>query len=129
MSKHLLALLLLSIGSFHAIAATTTFRVWSSPWLYNVPIEKYDKPFNGELFDGTVIVHILTTATSSSTVDSDSGKILVRGDQITLCYKMKEVKHPPGAAIAPVAYTQALEYTIEKLPKKKYSYQIDRNCK
>lgn len=129
MPKHFLALLILFFGSLHAFAATTTFRTWGSPWLYSVPITEYDKPLEGWLSDGTLIVHILTTATSTSAIDSESGKILVQGDQITLCYKMKEVKYPPGAPIAGVAYTQALEYTIFNLPKKRYSYQISRNCK
>lgn len=129
MPKHFLALLIISLGSLHAFAATTTFRIWGSPWLYSVPITEYDKPLEGWLSDGTLIVHILTTATSTSAIDSESGKILVQGDKITLCYKMKEVKYPHGAPIAGAAYSQALEYTISSLPRKKYSYQISRNCK
>lgn len=129
MHKRFLALLILSLSSLHAFAATTTFRVWGSPWLYSVPNTEYDKPFEGRLSNGTLIVHILTTATSTSRVDSESGKILVQGDQITLCYKMKEVKYPPGAPVAAFAYSQALEYSIAGLANKKYSYQISRNCK
>lgn len=109
-------------------AVTTTFRVWGSPWLYAVPQTAYNQVFEGALSDGTLIIHILTNATGSSAIDLSSGKIAVQGDKITLCYKTREVKYPPNAPIPAVLYSQALEYTIAGLPKKKYSYEVSQKC-
>lgn len=132
MLKHLPTLLVFSLTCQPAHAETSAFRVWGSPWLYSLPDTEYDKPFQGSLADGTMIVHVFTTATtatSASAIDKESGKIIVKGEQITLCYKRKEVIYPPGAPIPALLYSQALEYTIAGLPKRKYSFRISLQCK
>jgi len=121
--------LLFAIFSTPALAASPTFRVWGSPWIYYVPIEEYGKPFEGQLADGTLIVHVFEHATSSDAIDVSSGKVLVQADKLVLCYKKRPVKATPGKPIVGVVYTQVLEYTLPGFPARKYSYQLSQNCK
>lgn len=126
--KSLACLAFLALACSPAHSVTTTFRVWGSPWLYSVPQSEYGKVFEGSLSDGTLILHVLASATGTSAIDTASGKVVVQGEQVTLCYKMKEVKYPPNAPIPAVLYSQALEYTIAGLPKKKFSYRVSQTC-
>lgn len=129
MIKPLHAVLFFVIASTSACAENITFRVWGSPWIYNVPIAEYGKPFEGQLADGTLIVHVIETATASEAIDPTSGKVIISGNKITLCYKRRLVKHPSGQPIAAVLYSQALEYTIPGLAARKYAYEVSQRCK
>lgn len=137
MLRHFLLFILAALASISAHSATTAFRVWGSPWLYYVPPEQFNQAFVGALSDGSTIVHVLVTATATEAVDPESGKIVIRGDKISLCYGMRPTRFSSGAAagfihavaIPAVAYAQALEYTISGLPKNaKYSYQVGIGC-
>lgn len=127
--KRVAVLTLIALACTPAYAAvTTTFRVWGSPWLYAVPQSEYNQAFEGALSDGTLIVHILTNATGGMAIDPTSGKIVVQGDKITLCYKRKAPNYASDAPVPAIVYSQALEYSIAGLPKKKYSYEVSQKC-
>ena len=136
MLRHFLLFAFATLASFSAHSVTTTFRVWGSPWLYYVPPEQFNQAFVGTLSDGSTIVHALVVATGSEAVDPESGKIVIKGDKISLCYGMRPARYSSGAAgfihavaIPAVTYAQALEYTIAGLPKNaKYSYQVGIGC-
>ena len=129
MIRTLLAVAALTAMPLLALAATTTFRVWGSPILYLVPQEKYGEPFVGKLESGELVVHVLTYSSSSSYADPASGKIIVEGNNVTLCYKEKTVVHKPNQPLAALIYAVALEYTIAGLPDQKYSFRVSRQCK
>ena len=136
MLRHFLLFILAALTSVSAHSATSAFRVWGSPWLYYVPPDQYNQAFVGTLSDGSTIVHVLVIATATEAVDPESGKIVIKGDKISLCYGMRSTRFSSGAAsfihavaIPAVAYTQALEYTISGLPKNtKHSYQVGIGC-
>jgi hypothetical protein len=129
MTRPSLALAIFLLASSSAEAFTTAFRVWGSPLLYMVPTEKYGEPIVGKLENGGLIIHVLTYASSSAYFDDASGKVIVEGNEIVLCYKEHPVVHQAGRPMAAVLYTVALEYTISGLPNRNYSFRVNRQCK
>jgi hypothetical protein len=111
---------LLILLALPAQAQTSTFRVWGGG-LAGRPMLSWSS-------DGTM--RALAALQTSPGVDRESGKAVVHGDDIALCYDILPVKPLPGGLSPPAAsYPQVIEYTIPGLSRNKdYTITLREGC-
>lgn len=123
----LLALLLI-LMALPAQAQTSTFRVWGGGLAWFIAQDVSGRPMLSWSSDGTM--RVLAVLQTSRGVDGESGKAVVHGDDIALCYDIMPVKPLPGGLAPPAAsYPQVLEYTIPGRSRNKdYTITLREGC-
>jgi len=120
--------ILLSLFALPAQAQTGDFRVWGGGLAWFISQDAAERPMLSWSSDGTV--RILVILQGGRGVDGKSGRAIVDGDDITLCYGILPIQPLPGGLLPPRAsYPEVLEYTIPGLSTNKdYNIKLSQEC-
>lgn len=104
-------------------------RVISGGLAFAMPASAYNKPLLSWDAKLRFLVHVVVQSNATQVVDETSGRGYMTGDKITLCYRVRKIKHAKPEDSTTV-FPEIMEFYVPKAStRKKYTVTVKQNCK
>lgn len=104
-------------------------RVISGGLAFAMPASAYNKPMLSWDAKLHFLVHVVVQSNAAQVVDETSGRAYMTGNKITLCYRIRKIRHAKKADLS-AAFPEIMEFYIPAAStRKKYTVTVKRNCK
>lgn len=105
-------------------------RVISGGLAFQIPTNAYYKPLVSWDANLHFLVHVVVQSDATRVVDETSGRMYMRGQDITLCYSMRKINYENAPPSGATAFPEIMEFHIPQAStQKKYNVTVKQNCK